>query len=144
MGELIRKKTDKQVQVWVYRCIGEEIHYLLLKRSIQKGGFWQPITGGIEEGETPIDTVKRELLEEIGIVEYEEIKENVYYFEFEEDGIIHPEYVFGVKVNLESTIRISPEHTEFLWLSRDEVISRLKWKSNIDALLHLQQVLQTR
>jgi lipoyl(octanoyl) transferase len=39
---------------------------LLLKRAPERGGFWQPVTGRIDPGETPIEAARRELREETG------------------------------------------------------------------------------
>jgi 8-oxo-dGTP pyrophosphatase MutT (NUDIX family) len=43
------------------------IEYLLLKRLPEKNGFWQPITGGVEEGETQEEALLREVIEETGV-----------------------------------------------------------------------------
>jgi lipoyl(octanoyl) transferase len=39
---------------------------LLLRRSQARGGFWQPVTGRIEPGESPEAAARRELCEETG------------------------------------------------------------------------------
>ena len=39
---------------------------LLLRRSSERGGFWQPVTGRIEPGESPAGAARRELSEETG------------------------------------------------------------------------------
>ena len=39
---------------------------LLLRRSAERGGFWQPVTGRIERGESPAEAARRELAEETG------------------------------------------------------------------------------
>ena len=39
---------------------------LLIQRT-DDANFWQSVTGGIDEGETPVVTAYRELLEETGI-----------------------------------------------------------------------------
>ena len=41
--------------------------YAIFKRSETTGGFWQAISGGGEDDETPLETAKRECLEEAGI-----------------------------------------------------------------------------
>jgi len=40
-----------QVQAILFRKTNREIQYLLLKRTPEKEGFWQPVTGGLEEEE---------------------------------------------------------------------------------------------
>ncbi len=47
-------------------ALAQDGRVLLLKRSEARGGFWQPVTGRIEPGETPIAAARRELLEETG------------------------------------------------------------------------------
>jgi lipoyl(octanoyl) transferase len=39
---------------------------LLLRRSAERGGFWQPVTGRLEPGESPAAAARRELREETG------------------------------------------------------------------------------
>jgi lipoyl(octanoyl) transferase len=39
---------------------------LLLRRAPARGGFWQPVTGRMDPGETPGETARRELREETG------------------------------------------------------------------------------
>ncbi len=53
-----------QVEAIVFRWVNKKIEYLMLKRIPEKGGFWQPVTGGMETGETMKDALLRELKEE--------------------------------------------------------------------------------
>jgi len=46
--------------------VAEDGTVLLLKRTRERGGFWQPVTGRIEPGEAPLAAARRELLEETG------------------------------------------------------------------------------
>jgi lipoyl(octanoyl) transferase len=39
---------------------------LLLRRAPERGGFWQPVTGRIDPGESPLEAARRELREETG------------------------------------------------------------------------------
>ena len=42
-------------------------HVLLLERA-DREGFWQSVTGSLEDGETPVQAALREVAEETGIV----------------------------------------------------------------------------
>jgi lipoyl(octanoyl) transferase len=46
--------------------VGSDGRVLLLKRAPGRGGFWQPVTGRIEPGETAAEAARRELREETG------------------------------------------------------------------------------
>jgi len=49
---------------------------LITKRALDKkgGGLWEPTKGGLRSGETPEDGMKRELVEEIGLANSDDIK----------------------------------------------------------------------
>ena len=120
-----------QVEVIVFKIINDKISFLLLKRNEQRGGFWQPVTGGVEEGESLIEAVNRELREETGITKYSRIIENLHYFEFKSEGYGElKEYVFGVEIDSDTAIKISSEHTEMKWCDLDEALTLLKHDSN--------------
>ena len=44
-----------EIEGILFKRADGKIQYLLLKRHPEKGGFWQPVTGGLEEGETKIE-----------------------------------------------------------------------------------------
>ncbi|MCK4477648.1 NUDIX pyrophosphatase [Candidatus Bathyarchaeota archaeon] len=134
-----------QVQAILFRKINGKIQYLLLKRI--KEGFWQPVTGGIEEGEIKIEALKREVREETGIKNVVRIMKDIYYDEFwdffKREGCQHliKEYVFGVEVSSNEKITISREHFEYKWCSLKEALKLLKWKGNKEALKKLDEIL---
>ena len=68
-----------QVEAILFRNNEGEIEFLILKRKKERGGFWQPITGGLEDDETLMEALRREIKEETGITNYERIIENVHY-----------------------------------------------------------------
>lgn len=56
-----------KVQGVMYSRSNEKLEYLIIKRSADDGGFWQGVTGTLEEGETLVKCLIREINEEIGI-----------------------------------------------------------------------------
>ena len=63
-----------QVLVLPYRItLGNEVLYALFKRESSSGGYWQGIAGGGENSESPLETAKRETLEEASIDRSNEI-----------------------------------------------------------------------
>ena len=56
----------QSIEAWIYHPEDREI--LLLKVENEKLSFWQPITGGIESGESPEEACLREIKEETGLL----------------------------------------------------------------------------
>jgi len=139
-----------QIRAILFRKINRETRYLLLKRISELGRFWQPVTGGIEEGETKTQALKREVLEETGIKNLTKIIKDVHYCEFwdyfkrEARQRLIKEHVFGVGINSNEKITISWEHTEYKWCSFKEALELLKWKENKEALKKLNDILSVQ
>lgn len=62
-------KRKRSVECWLYRDRGAGMELLLLQVPTSKSrrAYWQPATGGLEEGETPLLACCREVLEETGL-----------------------------------------------------------------------------
>ena len=132
-----------QVEAILFRRKNGRTKYLLLKRTPEREGFWQPVTGGVEEGETRIDALKREVTEETGIKDILGIIEGIHYFEFS-DPYLNKEYVCGVEVSADEKVVIDEkEHSEFRWCSLQEALGLMKWKENKEALKKLNGILRT-
>ena len=124
-------RTNRQVEIIVFKKEGENLLFLILKRNPQKGGFWQPITGGVEENETFEETAIRETKEEIGITDNIKLIDLNYSFEFIDHEKSHFEKVFGLEVSPETKIILSKEHTEFKWVDGQVAIDQfLKYPKN--------------
>ncbi|MBI2546091.1 NUDIX pyrophosphatase [Candidatus Woesearchaeota archaeon] len=127
------------------------IEYLLLKRTPEKGGFWQPVAGGLELNESRLEGVFREIAEETGIRREDILRviPEVFYFEMNRHYLtgepipLIKEYVYGVEVRPTARVNIhdnlSREHTEYAWVSYEDALRMLKWDDNINALraLHI-------
>lgn len=134
-----------QVEVIIFRVMNDSYEYLLLKRIAAKGGFWQPVTGGLEEGEELRDAVIREVKEETGIIQFKRIINNVYQFNFGDD-IERKEYVFGLEVSSDELVALDKnvyvEHDEIKWCSFDEAMLLLKWSGNKEGLRKLNGIIR--
>jgi len=140
-----KMRTPNQVEVIIYKKEDNRIYFLILKRSAQKGGFWQPITGGVEEDETYQEAVLREIYEEIGVVDIVDLIDINYTFEFLENNINYLERVFGAKISPESHINISKEHTEYKWVDGQTAIKNfLKYPGNITGFKKLIKILKQK
>jgi dihydroneopterin triphosphate diphosphatase len=121
-----------QVEVIIFKVLEGKPLFLLLKRQPHRGGFWQPVTGGVEVGEDLKETALREMKEETGITEVVKILEDLHYFEFEANGGHGwmKEYVFGVQVDEKAESVISDEHSEQKWCALEEALELLKYENN--------------
>ena len=130
-----------QVEAIIFRRNSNRIEYLLLKRLPERNGFWQPVTGGVEEGETLTEALRREIREETGIENLVRVIEGIYYFEFS-DPNLNKEYVFGVEVSsTEVVVLDGEEHSEYRWCSIKDALQLLNWKENKEALEKLNTML---
>lgn len=125
-------KTNNQVEVILFQQKEkEEILFLMLKRNLEKGGFWQPITGNVKPHETFEEAALREMQEETGIMKALEIIDTGYSFDFFDDNRTQHEKVFGISVASGAIVRISKEHTEFRWVNKEDALYRyLKYPGN--------------
>jgi len=117
------------------------IEYLLSKRLPERNGVWQPVTGGMKEGETREEALCREVKEETGVKNIVAVIEGLYYFEFS-DPNLNQEYVYGVEVSPSEEIVLGrEEHSEYKWCSFQEALQLLYWKENKEALRKLNMTL---
>jgi dihydroneopterin triphosphate diphosphatase len=141
--------NPSQIGCIVFRQKENQREFLLLKRIPEKTGFWQSITGEVEN-ETLLEAVFREAKEEAGIEKKDIIKiiKNINSFEYEnlKKNCIVTEYVFGLEIKFNSKItldkNIYKEHAEFRWVSFEEAMNLLKWESNKLSLQKLNQILE--
>lgn len=123
-----------------------EPKFLLLRRSRDRGGFWQPVSGGIEENESSVQAAKREIFEETGITDikhlidlevsykYEAIKKNV--------PLKMKDMCFGLEVPDITSVNLSREHSAYKWCKKEEVYTYLNWKYirlAFEKLIHLME-----
>lgn len=134
-----------QILAIPYRFNGLQPQYCVFHRS--DFDQWQFIAGGGEDQETPLEAAKRETFEESGARpgKWLELKSLSYIpaavisekhrQHWAKDSYVIPEYAFAFEC--QEDIKVSCEHTEYLWLAYDEAIRKLQWDSNRTALYEL-------
>lgn len=118
----------QSIEAWIYHPEGGEI--LLLKVEAEKVSFWQPITGGIESGESPEEACLREIKEETSMLLACSSLTTLGDFtvKIDENLTIHKNLFLVLTEQKE--IRISDEHVGAQWVALDKVSSQLYWPSN--------------
>ena len=132
------------IQVLVYPVrYTDGWEYLLLKRIPSRGGVWQGVTGGLEEGEVLEEAAKRELYEETGFPPLKIEKIDLWYsfpvadewrhlYKADVKEII--EYVFVAFLDAGEPVLDPQEHDQYRWCSIDEALQLLYWPDNKEAL----------
>ncbi len=138
-----REPSIRLVKVMVHD--GERV--LLLHRRPERGNFWQPITGSIEEGELPLETARRELIEETGNVgepraldlHQSFLIDSQYLAATHPQPIIASEAGFEIEMSSSSPIRIdTAEHDDYGWFTFAEAYEKIRWTDDREALEQLE------
>ena len=118
----------QSIEAWIFHTEDREI--LLLKVEDETVSFWQPITGGIESGESPEEACLREIKEETGLLLDCSNLTGLGNFtvKIDENLTIHKD-LFLVLTE-QKDIQISDEHVGAQWVALDKVSSQLYWPSN--------------
>lgn len=136
-----------QVLVLPYRIGPAGIEYAVLRR--RDLGWWQFVSGGGEDAETPLEAAERETCEELGIPARNRlmrldsmatVPRDVFAAAqaWDDDIYVIPEYCFAVDVS-GSEIRLSSEHTDLQWATYSEAGEMLRWDGNRNALWELRE-----
>jgi len=141
-----REPTIRLVKVMIHD--GERV--LLLHRRPERGNFWQPITGSIEEGESPLQTARREILEETGHPGEPEDLDLRQSFMIESQvlasrypsPIVASEISFVAQLSSHAAIHMdADEHDHFGWFSFAEAYEKIRWTDDREALEQLEKKL---
>jgi len=122
-----------------------EYEYAIFKRADE--GFWQGISGGVEEGEELINAAARECFEEATIPYGRKIYKlsthnaipSYIFYEHQTWGnkvYLVDEHHFAIEAH-DHEIMLSCEHTEYKWLKFEGARDILRFDSNKTALYEL-------
>ncbi|MGQ0813093.1 MAG: bis(5'-nucleosyl)-tetraphosphatase [Gemmatimonadota bacterium] len=136
-GVKVRHQRHKSAGVIVFRRAGDECLFLLTLSKLTKRALWEFPKGGVERGETLLETALRELGEETGIAEQEVTlvsdfqRTEDYRFTAGDDGqrtLIHKQVTYFLAETSKSAVVLSTRETsEFAWLPLSEALKRLRY-----------------
>jgi 8-oxo-dGTP pyrophosphatase MutT (NUDIX family) len=111
---------------------------LLLRLISSRGGYWQPVTGKVEENETFLEGALREAREETGLPfdRHPQYLGLEYSFEGRWGPATERAFLLPLFGGNEPPTPIldGKEHDAFEWLSPNEAMARVKWPNNQAAI----------
>lgn len=115
------------IQSIIYRINNQQPEVLLLKRSKERGDFWNVVNGTLESDESVKGCRERELFEEAGIKDVLDWSGEINRFSFKYQDYIIVVLVYAAKVKKNQEVIINNEHTEYKWLKFSEAIKMVKF-----------------
>ncbi len=138
---MLREHSAGAVIYWVE---GGDFKFLILKYGL---GHWDFPKGNVEKGESELETVKREVLEETGIDKIEIIdgfKERVGYYYRMKGNLIYKTVNYYLARTDQKEVKLSYEHEDYAWVTVDEALKYIKHKNSIDVLNKAYQYLKNK
>ncbi len=106
------------------------IKYLILNYSY---GHWDFPKGNIESGETEIETIKREVMEETGIDDIkliEGFRQQISYRYRKKSKIVNKTVIYYLAETTSNKVILSFEHINFAWLNFDHALEKLSFDNS--------------
>lgn len=118
-----------------------DIKYLILNYNY---GHWDFPKGNIEQGETEIDTVHREISEETGITDLkilEGFREQISYRYRKKSKLLTKAVIYYLAETQSDKITLSFEHINYQWLDYEQSLKKLSFENSKNVLKSANQYL---
>ncbi|MFO8028288.1 MAG: NUDIX domain-containing protein [Cyclonatronaceae bacterium] len=136
--------SDTLIDVYPYTHFGNEVRFLIFKRSdhVIYAGQWRMIGGKTKEGETRTMAALRELEEETGCMPtlFWTLPAVNQFYEVSTDTIHHIA-VFAACLDDRQIIRLNHEHVTYKWITIEDVKNFIKWPEQIRLLNLIHDIL---
>lgn len=120
---------EKSAGAVVFRDTPGGRMYLLL----QNAGRWDFPKGGVEEGESELDTVLREVEEETGLKDlkiHEGFRKVIEYFYRRDGKNVHKQVVYLLASTRSERVKISFEHQGYGWFPYPEAVKKASYNNS--------------
>ena len=115
--------------------------FLLIQHPTKSNGdegHWDFPKGHVEGSETELETAKRELIEETGIVNFrlfDGFKHRIEYNFQKGNEIVPKEVIFFLAESNTKEVKLSSEHENFVWLNSDLAFNKLTYTNAKEVLV---------
>ena len=120
------------------------VNYLILNYSY---GHWDFPKGNIEHGESELDTIKREIMEETGINDIKFIdgfRQQISYKYKKKLKLVNKSVIYYIVETKSNKVILSFEHDNFAWLNFNDALNRLSFDNSKKILKDANEFLSSK
>jgi ADP-ribose pyrophosphatase YjhB (NUDIX family) len=126
----------REVQAVIFDDADNEKKVLILKKTDYSARRyrWRLLKGGLHDGESETEGLRREILEETGLKNIR-VLERMFTYEFFFKSTRHTVSSYLVKADSKEPIKLQKsEVAGYVWTTKEEALKMLHWNNEIEAL----------